>query len=83
MSSVSRSQAESLVGKHIYAVKRDGSLVIGRLVRINGNDLIVEPPGDKAQTKAILPLALFDVLAIGTAPFAFGGFGFGFPGFWW
>jgi hypothetical protein len=89
MSTVSRSQAQALVGQRICALKRDGSVVHGRLVRIRGDELILEPLDGKARTKAILPLALFDLLAIGTLPFAgfgFGGFGFpygGFGGFWW
>lgn len=87
MSHVSRSQANELVGKEIYALRRDGSVVKGKLVRVKGNELILAPTDGKARTKAILPLALFDILAISTLPFAgfgFGGIGgFGFPGFWW
>ncbi|MBW5447003.1 50S ribosomal protein L33 [Cohnella sp. CFH 77786] len=87
MSHVSRSQVKELVGKEIYAVRRDGSVVKGKLVRVSGNELYLAPTDGKAHTNAILPLALFDLLAIGTLPFAgfgFGGFGgFGFPGFWW
>lgn len=92
MSGITRDQALKLVGKQVYAVRKDGTKVSGKLVRVSGNRLILERPnGKKASTKAILPLALFDVLAIGTAPFAFGfgpfgfgGFGpFGFGRFWW
>lgn len=87
MSGITRDQALKLVGKQVYAVRKDGTKVSGKLVRVSGNRLILErPKGKKASTKAILPLALFDVLAIGTAPFAFGfgGFGpFGFGRFWW
>ncbi|MFD0697663.1 hypothetical protein ACFQZT_26660 [Paenibacillus sp. GCM10027628] len=83
-----------MVGKQIIALKRDGTSVSGKLVRISGNTLIVAPQkGKKVQVKAIIPLVLFDLLAIGTEPFAFGGFGgfpfgggfggFGRPGFWW
>ncbi|MFC5451639.1 hypothetical protein [Paenibacillus aestuarii] len=83
-----------MVGKQIMALKRDGTSVSGKLVRISGNTLIVSPQkGKKVQVKAIIPLVLFDLLAIGTEPFAFGGFGgfpfdggfggFGGPGFWW
>ncbi len=81
MSHVTRSQARALIGKEIFAVKRDGSVVRGRLVRMNGDQLILEPTDGKARVKLFAPLVLFDLLAIGTAPFAFGGFGF--PGFWW
>ncbi|MFC5452363.1 hypothetical protein [Paenibacillus aestuarii] len=79
-----------MVGKQIMAVKRDGTSVSGKLVRVSGNTLIVAPQkGKRVQVKAIIPLILFDLLAIGTEPFAFGGFGgfpfggFGGPGFWW
>lgn len=82
MSQVSRSQAKELIGKEIYAVRRDGSVVKGRLINVKNYELVLEPLDGKARTQAILPLALFDLLAIGTLPFA-GGFGFGFPGFWW
>lgn len=94
MSHVTRSQAKQLVGQEIYAMKRDGTVVRGKLIRIKGNELILKPVGETAQTQAILPLALFDLLAISTLPFAgfgFGGFGypgfgypgFGYPGFFW
>ncbi|RUS45455.1 50S ribosomal protein L33 [Cohnella sp. AR92] len=95
MSRVSRDQVSKLVGKSIYAKLKDGSVVSGKLVRVSGDQLILEAPkaskGKKVQTKAILPLALFDLLAIGTAPFAYGGYygggyGYGYDGFyggWW
>ncbi|NOU75570.1 50S ribosomal protein L33 [Paenibacillus sp. LMG 31458] len=72
-----------MVGKQIVALKKDGTSVSGKLVRISGNTLIVAPQkGKKVQVKAIIPLVLFDLLAIGTEPFGFGGFGFGgFDGF--
>jgi hypothetical protein len=82
MSRITRSQVQKLVGKSIYAVRKDGSVVSGKLVRVKGNQLVLEPPKGKVQTKAIIPLVLFDLLAIGTSPFGFGfggfdGFGFG------
>ena len=77
---VSKAQVKQYIGKQIMAYKKDGSVVTGKLVRISGNRLIIEgKKGKKVKTKAILPLALFDLLAIGTAPFAYGA-GFGFPG---
>ncbi|WP_256760771.1 hypothetical protein [Cohnella sp. WQ 127256] len=89
MSRVTSSQVRKLVGKQIYAVRKDGSVVSGKLVRIQGNQLVVEQPkGKKVQTKAFIPLVLFDLLAVDTEPFGFGGFG-GFDGFgggfggWW
>lgn len=87
MQTIQRKDVLPLVGKTIYAIKKDGSRVSGKLVRISGSKLILEQAKGKARTKAILPLVLFDLLAIGTRPFGFGfggfdGFGFGgFPGF--
>ncbi|WP_239614856.1 hypothetical protein [Cohnella mopanensis] len=87
MSHVTRSQAQKLIGKQVYARRKDGSIVSGKLVRISGNKLVLEPPkGKKVQTKAIFPLVLFDLLAV-DGGFGFNGFGggFGFDGFggWW
>ncbi|GLI09390.1 hypothetical protein YDYSG_54220 [Paenibacillus tyrfis] len=83
---VRKQDVAKLVGKQIYAVKKDGTVVEGKLVRINGNQLMISTRnGKQVKTSAILPLVLFDLLAIGTSPFAFGGFGgfgpFGFGGF--
>ncbi|EGL19430.1 hypothetical protein HMPREF9413_4677 [Paenibacillus sp. HGF7] len=67
-------------------------MVRGKLVRIQGDQLILEPQEGTAQTKAFVPLVLFDLLAIGTSPFVNGfgfgggfgyGGGFGGPGFFW
>jgi len=92
--SVTLEQAKRLKGQHIYAMKRDGSVASGKLLRIQGKRLILMPDKGKAvKTNAILPLALFDLLAIGTSPFVGGfgfspygygypGFGFGYPGIW-
>ncbi|WP_411829461.1 hypothetical protein [Paenibacillus alginolyticus] len=82
-SKIRKDDVRKLVGKNIVALKKDGTQVTGKLVRISGNTLIVAPQkGKKVQVKAIIPLVLFDLLAIGTSPFAFGGFdGFGFGGF--
>ncbi|CAM2988915.1 hypothetical protein PASE110613_11075 [Paenibacillus sediminis] len=90
---VDKKQAEKLVGKTIYALKKDGSVVTGKLLRISGNRLILKKNSKKAHTKAIVPLVLFDLLAIGTSPFAYGypgygyggygygGYGYGYPGY--
>ncbi|MFC4304931.1 50S ribosomal protein L33 [Cohnella boryungensis] len=86
MARITRSQAQKLVGKHIYAVRKDGSVASGKLVRISGGKLIMEHSrGKKVQTKAIFPLVLFDLLAVGTVDGGFGFGGFGFDGFggWW
>ncbi|WP_054957582.1 hypothetical protein [Paenibacillus dakarensis] len=81
---VSKAEVKQYVGKQIYAYTKDGSFVTGKLVRVSGNRLLLEPvEGKKVKTKALAPLVLFDLLAIGTSPFGFGGFGPGFvgPGF--
>jgi len=96
-SSVTAQHARKLVGQPIYAVRKDGGIVTGKLVRVSGNRLYVRPEvkGKPVRTKAILPLVLFDLLAIGTAPYAYGygyggygGYGYpyvgyGYPGFFW
>ncbi|NBD27607.1 hypothetical protein [Paenibacillus glycinis] len=82
MPRVTKEQAQKLVGKTIYAVRKDGSVVTGKLVRMHQNQLQLVPVvnGKEVQTRAIIPLVLFDLLAIGL--FAGGGFGFGgFGGF--
>ncbi len=70
MQNVSKQAARKLVGKSIYAVRSDGSVVTGKLVRVHNNKLVLAPlkrdKGKVVQTKAILPLVLFDLLAIGT-----------------
>jgi hypothetical protein len=98
MRSVTKREASKLIGKHVYAVRKDGSMVTGKLVRIQGTKLHIQPSskGKKVSTKAILPLVLFDLLAIGTGPFGYGygggfyggpGYGaygnpYGYDGFW-
>jgi len=76
--SVTKSQARRWIGKNITATKKDGTLVSGKLLRISGNRLIMQRNGGKkVQIKAIIPLVLFDLLAIGTAPYVTGGLGYG------
>ncbi|MFL1677376.1 hypothetical protein QJQ58_29200 [Paenibacillus dendritiformis] len=83
MRGVTKAQASKLVGKRIYALHKNGSVVSGKLIRISGNRLVLEQSkGKKVKTKAIIPLVLFDLLAIGTAPYAFGGYGgYGYGGY--
>ncbi|MEW9699905.1 hypothetical protein [Paenibacillus sp. SI8] len=77
-SQIRKDDVKKWIGKKIFAVKKDGTRVSGKLVRINGNTLIVSPQkGKQVQTKAIIPLVLFDLLAIGTAPYAYGPYGYG------
>jgi len=78
---VTKAQAQKLIGKQVFAVRKDGSRVTGKLVRISGNRLVIERrSGKKVLTKAIIPLVLFDLLAIGTAS-GYGGYGYGGYGY--
>ncbi|WP_019639358.1 hypothetical protein [Paenibacillus fonticola] len=85
--SVTKKEAEKWLGKSITAVKKDGTIVTGKLVKISGNRLLVRQPGKKVKTKAIVPLVLFDLLAIGTGPYGYGyggypyGYGYGYGGY--
>lgn len=79
--STMKKEVKKLIGKKIVAYKKNGDTVTGTLVKISGNQLIIRPSNrKKVQIKAILPLALFDLLAIGTSPFVggYGGYG-GYP----
>lgn len=77
---VRKKDVGKLLGKHIYAVKKDGTLVEGKLVRVSGSKLFLAPKkGKNVKTSAIVPLVLFDLLAIGTAPYAYGYGGYGKP----
>lgn len=73
---VTRREAEKWVGKSIVAYKKDGGFVTGKLVKISGNRLVLrQNPGKKVKTKALIPLVLFDLLAIGSAPYGYGAYG--------
>lgn len=82
MAAITREAAVRLVGKHIYAVRKDGSMVTGKLLKLVDNKIIVEQtsqPGQKTRG-LIIPLVLFDLLAIGLVsaqPYGFGGYGGG------
>ncbi|MFC9707475.1 hypothetical protein JNUCC31_24075 [Paenibacillus sp. JNUCC31] len=82
---VTRDEAIKLIGKNIVAIKKDGTRVTGRLLKVSGNKLVLKRAvGKKVRTKAILPLVLFDLLAVATLPYAYGpgpGFGPGGPGY--
>ncbi len=79
---IRKDEVRKLVGKQVTAIKKDGTAITGKLVRISGNTLFMAPKkGKNVQTKAIVPLVLFDLLAIGTAPYAFGGFGYPYGGY--
>lgn len=83
---VTRKEAQKWVGKSIVAYKKDGSMVSGKLVKVSGERLYVrQNSGKKVKTKAIIPLVLFDLLAIGAAPYGYGGgyggYGGGYGGY--
>jgi hypothetical protein len=83
---IQKDEVKKLIGRRIYAVKKDGTLVSGKLIRVSGQKLVLQPDGGKnVRTSAVIPLVLFDLLAIGTSPFAYGPYAFG-PfspyGFW-
>lgn len=79
MHGVTKAQVKSLIGKQIYAQHKNGTVVSGKLIEVKGRQLVLEQDkGKKVKTKAIIPLVLFDLLAIGTAPYAYG-YGGGYP----
>lgn len=70
-------QVRRLAGKRIYAVTRRGEIAEGKLLRVSGHSLVLRPErinGKKVKTQALLPLVLYDLLAVGTAPYG------GYPG---
>jgi hypothetical protein len=73
-------EAKKLIGKQVYCLKKDGTVASGKLVKISGGKLhLAQPKGKSVRTKAIIPLVLFDLLAIGTSPYGYGGYGY--PGY--
>lgn len=90
---ISKQQVSKYRGKKVYAVKKDGTIVTGTLAQISGNRLIItQSKGKKVQTKALIPLVLFDLLAIGlySGYGGYGGYGgydggyggYGYPGYY-
>jgi hypothetical protein len=66
-----RQQIRRLSGKRIYAVTKHG-VAAGKLLRVSGQTAWLRPDsigGKKVKTRALLPLALYDLLAVGTAPY--------------
>ncbi|WP_308634041.1 hypothetical protein [Paenibacillus silvisoli] len=79
---VSKKQLSKYYGKKIYVVKKDGSVVTGTLTQVQGNRVVLTQftqENGKAKAKFLIPLLLFDLLAIGLFA-GFGGFG-AFGGF--
>lgn len=81
MQYVSAQQARALLGQPIYAKRKDGSVATGVLVKVDQDRLVLaqlkEDKGKIVQTRAFIPLVLFDLLVIGTLPLWGGGFGGG------
>ncbi|WP_426451128.1 hypothetical protein ACP26L_03450 [Paenibacillus sp. S-38] len=78
---VRKQDVSKLIGKEVVAVRKDGTTVRGKLVRVSGTQIFISPrKGKQVKTSAILPLVLFDLLAVGTAPYAYGG-GYGYGGY--
>ncbi|CAM4341234.1 hypothetical protein [Paenibacillus tarimensis] len=79
MAKVSVKQVRSLVGKDIVTVLSSGAKVSGRLERVDRGRLYVIPAGKgkKVRVKALLPLLLYDLLAIGAQPYGGAGYGYG------
>ncbi|WP_199615664.1 hypothetical protein [Paenibacillus alkalitolerans] len=78
---VTKQQVKSLVGKHVIARKKDGTLVSGKLVKIQGNQLLLRSgKGKTVKTKALLPLVLFDLAAIGASPYVYGPYAYSYGG---
>jgi hypothetical protein len=80
--SIRAEDARKLIGKQIYCLKKDGTVASGKLVKVSGGRLhLALSKGKTVRTKAIIPLVLFDLLAIGTSPYAYGGYpGYGYGG---
>lgn len=84
MRHVSKEQVQKLIGRNVYVQRKDGSVIAGKLERLQGERLYIRTA--KAGSKSvntrgfILPLVLFDLLAIGTLPYAGFGGGYGCPG---
>lgn len=84
---VNKKSLRKLTGRTIYVINKEKIRITGKLVRVSGKKLYLQPTSignKKVKTSAILPLVLFDLLAVGTSPYALGygypGYGVGYPG---
>ncbi|MEX2416491.1 MAG: hypothetical protein WD424_10135 [Paenibacillaceae bacterium] len=80
---VNKKTLSKLTGRNIYVINNKGVRITGKLIKVSGQKLYLQPTrvGDnKVKTSAILPLVLFDLLAVGTLPYAgYYGYGGGYP----
>ena len=80
---IKKTEVKKLTGRIIYTINKKGMRISGKLVRISGNKLYIRPASinnKQVQINAIIPLVLFDLLAIGTSPYGYGypyGYGVG------
>lgn len=80
MYNVTKAQAQKLIGKHVYVRHKNGTVMSGKLLDVNEDRLLlISEKGKNASTNAIIPLVLFDLLAIGLSPYAYG-YGCGYGG---
>ena len=80
---IKKTELKKLTGRIIYTINKKAMRISGKLVRISGNKLYIRPASinnKQVQINAIIPLVLFDLLAIGTSPYGYGypyGYGVG------
>ncbi len=85
---INKKSLRKLTGRTIYVINNKNIKITGKLVKLSGNKIYLQPTSignKKVRTSAILPLVLFDLLAVGTSPYALGyggypGYGVGYPG---
>jgi hypothetical protein len=81
-------QAKRLLGRPVYAVRKDGTVATGRLVKVKAGRIFLSPLNKKeVSVKGLLPLTLLTLGGLGGFGYpgaGFGGFGaqgFGYPGY--
>ncbi len=84
---INKKTIRKLTGRTVYVINNKNVRLTGKLIKVSGQKLYLQPTsiGDKkVKTSAILPLVLFDLLAVGTLPYTagYGGYaGYGYPGY--
>lgn len=77
---IRRQDVRKWLGKRVTAIRKDGTRLTGKLVRIKGNCIYVRPDGRKnkpVKVRGLIPLVLFDLLAIGRPGVWGGGYPYG------